>query len=131
MALSCRNDDFSHSLGLDYDDDHIIGNIGVKWIGAQYSTFMNDEEIDSFGRVDAMIGYRFDDFGWLKRPEIKLNVYNIFNTSDLTGVNGIKNNAKETKGVNGAIIAAPSASQMPTYYLGQDASFLVTFSTGL
>ncbi|MBJ7532741.1 TonB-dependent receptor [Rhodomicrobium vannielii ATCC 17100] len=118
---------YSFGFGLDYDDDHIIGNIGFKWIGSQYATFMNDETLDSFGRVDAMIGYRFDNFGWLKRPEIKLNIYNIANTDDLTGVYSIKNNAKTTTGVNGSTIS----SSAPTYYQGQGASFLVTFSTGL
>ncbi|MFT4080796.1 TonB-dependent receptor [Rhodomicrobium sp.] len=118
---------YSVGVGIDYDDDHIFGNVAFKYIGSQYSTFTNDEEMKSFGRVDAMIGYRFDNFGWLKRPEIKLNIYNIANTDDLTGVYSIKNNAKTTTGVNGSTIT----SSAPTYYMGQGASFLVTFSTGL
>ncbi|WP_127079697.1 TonB-dependent receptor [Rhodomicrobium lacus] len=118
-------------IGIDYDDDRIFGNIAFKYYGSQYATFMNDEKMDSFGRVNASIGYRFDDIGFLKRPEIKLNIYNILGSDDLTGVYSVKNNSKATTGVNGNTIAAPSASNMPTYYMGQDRSFMLTFRAGL
>ena len=114
------------ALGLDYDNGHILGNLAAKYTDKQYSTFMNDESIGSFTRVDAMLGYRFDDIGFAKKPELRLNLYNIFNSKALTGVSGIQSNAKATVGVNGNLIAA---SGTPSYYLGQGFSAIATFST--
>lgn len=88
---------------------------------------MNDEEIDGYGRLNASIGYRFDDVGYMKAPEIKLSLFNVLNSNQLTGVYSEKNNAQATTGVNGNAI---KASGTPTYYLGQDFSALVTLRAG-
>ncbi|MGO4682669.1 TonB-dependent receptor [Hyphomicrobium sp. 2TAF46] len=119
---------FTTGIGLDYDNGHLFANLNYKYIGSQYSTFMNDEKIDAYGRLDASIGYRFDDIAQLKQPEIKLSLFNLLNSSDLTGVNSFQTNASQTTGVNGGTIKAASA---PTYYLGQDFSFMVTLRAGL
>ena len=113
------------ALGVDYDDGHLLGNIAAKYIGQQYSTFMNDEAIAPFGRVDAMVGYRFDNYGWAKKPELKLNLYNVLNSKNLTGVNSIQTNARATTGINGNVIAASA----PNYYAGQGFSAIATLST--
>ena len=113
------------ALGLDYDNGHIIGNVAAKYTDKQYSTFMNDESIGAFTRVDAMIGYRFDDIGFGKKPELRLNLYNIFNSKALTGVSGITSNALAAVGVNGHTVAGSA----PSYYLGQGFSAIATFST--
>lgn len=119
--------EFQFGLGLDYDDGHVFGNLAYKYLAAQYSTLMNDEEIDGYGRLNASIGYRFDDVGYMKAPEIKLSLFNVLNSNQLTGVYSEKNNAQATTGVNGNAI---KASGTPTYYLGQDFSALVTLRAG-
>ena len=113
---------------IDYDDDHLFGNLTYKWIGSQYSTMVNDEKIPGFGRVDGAIGYRFDKIGFANQPEFKINLYNILNAKSLTGVYGIQNNALLTKGVNGNNIAA--ASNAPTYYAGQGFAAIASFKVG-
>jgi iron complex outermembrane receptor protein len=118
---------YSYGLGLDYDDGHIFGNLAYKRVGPQYSTFMDDEQIKAYGRMDAAIGYRFADFGFMKAPEIKLQVFNLFdNQKDLTGVFTIQNNAQKITGINGGTINGSA----PTYFLGADRSVLLTFKTG-
>jgi len=120
--------EYQVGLGLDYDNGHLFANVAYKYIGEQYSTFLNDEKIDAFGRLDMSVGYRFKDIAQLKQPEIKLSLFNVLNSRDLTGVSGFQNNAKATTGVNGGTI---NASGTPSYYLGQDFSFMVTLRAGL
>ncbi|BBU63840.1 TonB-dependent receptor (plasmid) [Methylosinus sp. C49] len=114
------------ALGVDYDDGHILGNLAAKVTSRQYSTFMNDESISPYARIDAMVGYRFDDIAFGKKPELRVNLYNITNTHSLTGANSIKNNAVATRGVYGNMVSASA----PTYYVGQGFSATATFSMG-
>ena len=118
--------EYQFGIGLDYDDGHIFANTAYKYLGTQYSTLVNDERINGYGRVDASIGYRFSDVGFLKQPEIRLQLFNILNDRFLTGVSGVQNNAKAQVGVNGGTIAGST----PTYFQGQDFSGLVTFKAG-
>ena len=115
------------AFGIDYDDDHLFGNLTYKWVGSQYSTLVNDQKIGGFGRVDAGIGYRFDKIGFANQPELKINFYNILNAKSLIGVSGVQNNALATTGVNGNTIAASSA---PTYYAGQGFAAIASFKVG-
>jgi iron complex outermembrane receptor protein len=126
-----RAPNFTGAIGLDYDDGHILGNLAYKYIGRQYSTFMNDESIPGFGRIDAGIGYRFADValgetGKIKAPELKLNFYNLLDARQLTGVNSVQANAKDTTGVNGGTI---KASGTPNYYQGEGFAVMVTFKS--
>jgi len=116
----------SVAVGVDYDDGHILGNLIFKAIAGQYSTYVNDERIPGYGRLDAMIGYRFDDYGWAKKPTLQLNLFNLTDRVVLTGVNSLANNAKATTGTLGGAIAA---SGTPNYYLGQGFSALLTMKT--
>lgn len=121
---------YSFGLGLDYDDGHWFSNFNYKYIGSQYSTMTNDEHISSFGRLDAALGYRFADVGYMKQPEIKLSLFNLLDSEDLTGVAGIQNNAKATTGINGGTISGNTGNFAPTYYVGQGFSYLLTFRSG-
>lgn len=112
------------AVGVDYDDDHILGNLAAKVVSRQYSTFTNDESIPAYARLDAMIGYRFDDIGFARRPELRVNFYNITNTQALTGPNFISANAQTTRGLYGNRIAGSA----PNYYVGQGFSAIATFS---
>lgn len=119
--------DYSFGIGLDYDDGHIFANAAYKFIGPQQATFLNDEQMRAHGRLSLGVGYRFSDVGLLKQPEIKLNLSNVLNQRQLTGVFGNNTNALATTGVNGSTIAGGA----PTYYVGQDFSFMLTFRAGL
>ena len=126
-----RAPNFVGAIGLDYDDGHILGNLSYKYVGRQYSTFMNDESIPGFGRVNAAIGYRFADIALgdtakIKAPELKLNFYNLLDERQLTGVYGVQTNAVATTGTNGGTIAKSSA---PTYYQGEGFAVMLTFKS--
>lgn len=124
-----RAPNFTGAIGLDWDDGHILGNLAFKYVGSQYSTFVNDEKIPGYGRVDAMIGYRFDNVTLgekkdaLKAPEIKLNLYNIANSRQLTGVSSVQTNANAATGINGSTISGSA----PQYYMGEGFAAMVTF----
>jgi iron complex outermembrane recepter protein len=117
---------YSLGIGIDFDTGHFFSNLSYKFIGPQYASYMNDEEIRAHGRIDASVGYRFGDVGYLKKPEIKLSIFNLLDERQLTGVNGITGNAQTTTGVNGRTISGSA----PTYYMGQGLSGLFTFKTG-
>ena len=113
---------FSAGFGLDYDDGHWFGNLAYKYQGPQYGDFMNEEQMAGFGRVNAAIGYRFSDIGAIKAPEIKLNLENLLNARQLTGVDGMTTNAQTTIGTNGGTISGSS----PYYYMGEGFSAMLT-----
>jgi iron complex outermembrane receptor protein len=117
---------FIGSVGLYYDNGFLFGNLSAKYVGPQYTTLMNDEKIPGYARLDAMVGYRLPDYGFLKAPQIKLNLYNIANSRQLTGPQTIQNNAVATKGVNGNTLGAST----PFYYVAQGFSWILTVSSG-
>ena len=115
------------AFGIDYDDDHLFGNLTYKYVGKQFSTLMNDESIAGFGRLDGAIGYRFDKIGFANKPEFKINFYNLMNSRQLTGVSSVQLNALQTTGVNGNQI---KASGSPYYYAGQGFAAMASFKVG-
>ena len=121
-----RAPDHSVAFGIDYDDNHLFGNLTYKWTGAQYATLMNDEKIGGFGRLNGGIGYRFDKIGFANQPELKLNLFNILNAKGLTGVSGIQNNAQKVILASGASVSGSA----PTYYIGQGFAALLSFKVG-
>ncbi len=119
-----RSPHMQFGLGLDYDDNNLFGNITVKYVGAQYSTLVNDERMPAFTTVDMSIGYRLEDIaGIVKKPEIRLNLLNITNEKYLSAVGSTFTNAKATRGLDGSTIAAGTA---PYYYVGAPFAMMAT-----
>ncbi|MBV9509661.1 MAG: TonB-dependent receptor [Caulobacteraceae bacterium] len=119
---SVRSPKFQAALGLNYDDGRLFGDIDVKYVDAQYSTFMDDEAIPSYATVNLALGYRLPQAGAL-RPEIKVNIVN------LTGLNYLASVANPTPS---AAIASPPPSAVitaPTYYLSGGRAAMVTLAT--
>lgn len=114
------------AIAVDYDNGTYFGNFGVKYVGSQYSTFMNDEKIPGFATADATIGYRLGSIGSFKKPEIRLNLLNLANKKYLSGVYSPTTNANATTGTNGATIAGSS----PSYLIGNTLSAMVTLAVG-
>ena len=119
--------DYQFGLGLDYDNGHLFANANYKFLGGQQASLTNDEQMRAYGRLNLGFGYRFDDIGALKQPEIKINLYNVLNARQLTGVNSVVTNTLPTTGINGNLIGGNTAN----YYQGQDFSFLITLRAGL
>ncbi|MDJ1164131.1 TonB-dependent receptor [Burkholderia gladioli pv. gladioli] len=113
------------AFAVDYDDGRWFGNLGVKYVGSQYSTFMNDEKIPSYTTIDTTMGVRLPSTRFLKKPEIRVNVLNLLNRHYLSGAYSVTTNAKATTADNGATIAGSS----PTYLVGNGVTAVLTFAT--
>lgn len=116
------------ALAVDYDNGTFFGNLGIKYVGKQYATLMNDQQIPSYTTVDAAVGYRFASnptYGF-KKPELRLNLLNLGNRKYLSGVNSSTTNAVATRGTNGTLIAA----SQPTYVVANTFAAMLTFSVG-
>lgn len=122
-----RSPKFQIGFGLDYDDGHIFGNANVKWVDKQYSTLMDDQTIPSYVLANFTVGYRFNNWGFVKHPEIRLNVINAANNRYMSGAYSIQSNARAVRGLNGSMIAA---SGTPTYYIGTPFMALTTVTAG-
>ena len=116
------------ALAVDYDNGSFFGNLGVKYVGRQYSTFMNDQEIPSYTTMDVGMGYRFALGGDSRftKPELRLNLLNVGNRKYLSGVNSPTTNAVATTGTNGATIAA----SQPSYVVANTFAAMLTFAVG-
>jgi len=68
-------------LRVSYQSNSWYGNLDMKYTGSAYSTLVNDEKMSAYTLFNGAIGYRFEDYGYLKNPSIQFNVYNIFNTN--------------------------------------------------
>jgi outer membrane receptor protein involved in Fe transport len=116
-----RSPSFQGALGLNYDDGTFFGSFHVKYVGDQYATFMNDERIPSYATTDLGVGYRLPNVGLRARPELKLNFINM-GGDYLASVANPTNNARDTVGIHGTLIAGSA----PTYYLSSGLAVLFT-----
>ncbi len=112
-------------LGLDYDDGRFFLGADLDYVGQQYATFMNDERMPDYITNNVYGGYRFHRAGFLKAPQIQLNLANLTGATYRTGVYTVQNNAKTTTGVFGSSIAGSA----PAYYLQPGFSIAATLST--
>lgn len=114
------------ALGLDYDDGKIFANAQVKYVGAQYATFMNDQKMPAFTTADLAFGYRLPQIDDRTKPEIKLNLMNITDEKYLGGVASVSANSVATRGIRGSMIGATGT---PTYYVGSGFAVVATLSS--
>lgn len=112
-------------LGLDYDDGKFFLGADLDYVGQQYSSFMNDERMPDYITNNVYAGYRFHGFGYLKAPQIQVNMANLTGATYRTGVYTVQNNAKATTGVFGSTIAGSA----PAYYLQPGFYIAATLST--
>lgn len=112
-------------FGLDYDDGHRFGSFNLKYIARQYSSFNNDESIPGYVRMNIAVGYRFNNFGIMHNPTLRLNLQNISGSKDLTWISSVKTNASTVTGIYGTTIKGSA----PTYSIGSPFSAMATFSS--
>ncbi|MBB3472921.1 TonB-dependent receptor [Sphingomonas sp. BK345] len=102
------------SAGLNYDDGSFFASFEGTYISEQFSTFMNDEVLPGFATANASIGYRFGSIGFVKKPQLQLNLTNIADRKYLSGIQGVTSNAQATASRQGNVIAGSA----PTYLIG-------------
>jgi outer membrane receptor for monomeric catechols len=99
-----RSPTITAGLALNYDDGTIFGNITAKYVGSQYTSFMNDQKIPGYGQADLTIGYRFPSLGLKAKPELRLNIINLTDNNYLSGVASPSANALPTLGKFGTTV---------------------------
>jgi hypothetical protein len=123
--VAVRSPEFQGAIGLDYDDGTVFGNFAVKYVGAQYATFNDDERMPSHTQADAALGLRLPDYGFVKKPEARLNFINLTDAKFLSGVASVTPNAQNAVGIHGT----PIAGSAPTYYVGPGFAVVVTLAS--
>lgn len=119
-----RSPEVQAAIGLSYDNGTFFANFHVKYVGSQYSTFMDDEKIPSYATADLGMGARLPSVGLKGRPELKLNLLNLTGSNYLSSVANPTSNAKDAIARDGSTISGAS----PTYYLSGGFSAMVTIS---
>jgi hypothetical protein len=123
--IAVRSPAFQGAIGLDYDNTALFGNVSVKYVGSQYATFNDDQEIPSHTQADAALGYRLPDFGFIKKPEARINFINLTDTKFLSGVAAVEPNANQATGIHGT----PIGGAAPTYYIGPGFAAVITLAS--
>ncbi|GBR49544.1 TonB-dependent receptor [Gluconobacter roseus] len=113
-------------FNLDYDDGNLFGAYKLKYVAKQYSTFMNDQHIPGYVKMDITVGYRFKNLGFLQAPNIKFNLTNITNNHYLGFPTGLQVNATEKTGIFGNKIGGTA----PTYMIAAPFSAIGSISAG-
>lgn len=115
---------YQFAAGSSYDDGLLFGSFALKYVGRQYSTFMNDESIKPYTTLDLSIGVHLAGLLDGKRTDLRLNAINITNPKVLSGVYALSSNALNTEGRGGSTIDGSA----PSYYIGSGRAFVGTLS---
>lgn len=116
---------YQASFGLSYDDSLFFGNFNLRYIGKQYTTFMNDESMPSQLKGDIAVGVHLPRISYLKTPTIKMNFLNIGDLHYLGGPASVTPTAHNVMTKGGYVVSGSS----PTYYLGYGFTMMATFSS--
>lgn len=88
---------FNTDLG--YDSNGWSGNIGGKYTGQRYYTYLNDNKVDAFFVMNASVGYKQKDVAGLKELSARLAVTNLLNKKYFS-----------TIGSNGFVVSDPQGA---------------------
>jgi len=121
-----RSPHFVGSVGIDYDDGRFFANWNMRYVGKQYSTLMNDEEMPAYYEMGSAVGIRLPDIGPAKTPTLQLNLVNLTDNKFLSGINSITTNAHDTVGRYGTVIDGSA----PNYNIGEGFAAFATFKVG-
>ncbi|MFT8807868.1 TonB-dependent receptor [Gluconobacter sp.] len=113
-------------FNLDYDDGNLFGAYSLKYVAKQYSTFMNDEHIPGYVKMNISVGYRFKNVGFLQAPNIKFNLTNITDKHYLGFPLGLQTNAVATRGIFGTTVRGTA----PTYAIAAPFAATGSISAG-
>ena len=110
------------ALAINYDDGSLFSTISAKYVGSQYSTFMNDQKMPAYATADFTVGYRFPKVGLKGRPELRLNIINLTNANYLSGIASPGTNLNGTYAKYGTFVPGNA----PTYFIGGGIAGIVT-----
>jgi len=105
---------------LQYRDGPWSASLSGKYTGKRYSTLVNDESIAGYTLFDFDAGYRLPALGILREPQLRFNIYNLFDR-DYLNLNAASGSGFTTR----ALGAGGSA---PSYYVGAPRTFSLMFA---
>jgi iron complex outermembrane recepter protein len=111
------------NLGVSYDDTHLWATLSARVTSYLYGDYMNTESVGGFTTFNLSGGYRFDaNWGWLTKPYIKFNVYNLTDHHAFSYVSSAQTLAKSGQALYPALY-----SSAPSYGLLQPRAYMMTF----
>lgn len=117
------------ALGAQYTEGDWFAYGQAKYTGKRYTTLVNDDSIGGYTVVNAGAGYQFPSGAFFKKPLIKLNIYNLFNSGYLNlnagSGSSFTNNATAYNAPGGAVVGASS----PSFYVGAPRTFSLTLQS--
>ncbi|WP_434027679.1 TonB-dependent receptor [[Pseudomonas] boreopolis] len=111
------------NLRLSYNYGNFWATLKGRYSGSRYGDYMNTERVGGYTTFGIDTGYTFNDWAWLKKPSIKLNLYNLTDKRAITWANTTQ------------VLAASGASEYPDvaptgtpyYSVLESRAFAVTF----
>ena len=116
-------------LGVQYTAGGWFAYGQAKYVGKRYTTLLNDDSISGYTVVNAGTGFEFPKTAFFKKPQIRLNLNNLFNSGYLNlnagSGSSFRNNAFAYTAAGGAVVAA----SLPSFYVGAPRTFSVTLQS--
>ncbi|MFG6487422.1 TonB-dependent receptor [Roseateles sp. BYS78W] len=111
------------ALSVQYEQGPIYARFKGKFNGAQYADLMNQERVPSYSTFDLDAGYKFANWGFVKNPQLRLNIANIGN-KQYRSASSVITNAAATPLVG----TGSQSASTEFYYLGAPRFTSLTFS---
>lgn len=89
------------NLRLSYTYGDFWVTLKGRYSGSRYGDYMNTERVGGYTTFGMDTGYTFGDWAWLKKPSIKLNLYNLTDKRAITWATSMQ------------VLAASGASEYP------------------
>ncbi|MFT4247696.1 MAG: TonB-dependent receptor [Pseudomonas sp.] len=74
------------TASLNYDQGGFWAALKARYSGSRYGDYMNTEQVGGYTTLGFDAGYNFQDWSWLKKPYVKLNVSNLTDKKAITWV---------------------------------------------
>ena len=115
-------------LRLAYHDGPFWASLDGKYRGAVWGDWSNTEKAGGYTTFNVNTGWNFGEVsGWLRKPFIKLNLFNVTDRRALVNANNVSaflaSNPDRIKDVHGTTLFA----SLPNYSLLQGRTLMVTF----
>jgi iron complex outermembrane receptor protein len=113
------------NVGGRYENGPFFASITGKYVGSEYTTFLNNQTIPSTTAFDISFGYHLPDLGRLHDAVIRVNFTNIGDKPYIANVASPQPTAIATTGINGT----PIPAAQPLYYVTAPRAVAVTLSS--
>ena len=106
-------------LSAGYETAVWYARINAKYTASQQATLVNDEEVPAYTLAGLDAGYQFANFGWAKKPTLRLSISNLFDKQ--------YRNPSSQNATNGQAVGLYAARNV-FYYMGAPRLTSVTLS---